>query len=253
MSLQGLERRLEAMVDGVFGRAFRSSVKPIELGRRLVRDMDALRTVDVQGRTVVPNAFTFRLGRDDHERYRTIREALIRELVDVAHTHAADEGYAFLGPVVVTIDVDDSVRTGRFGLDAALRDVSTFAPAPAAVAVPRAPVAAPVVEPPVAPPVAAPPPLRRVLIELPTGDRRSLPFDRSITIGRSPDGDVVLPDPSVSRNHARIQPLSDGWLLLDLASTNGTTVNGRRIDGPQRLQVGDEITVGTVRLRVVVG
>ena len=65
MGLQGIERGLERMVEGVFARAFRSSLRPIELGRRLVREMDDHRSVDVRGRTIVPNEFTFGLAAQD--------------------------------------------------------------------------------------------------------------------------------------------------------------------------------------------
>ena len=66
MGLQGIERGLERMVEGVFSRAFKSSLRPIELGRRLVREMDDHRSVDVKGRTIVPNDFTFSLSTQDH-------------------------------------------------------------------------------------------------------------------------------------------------------------------------------------------
>src|SRR5512132_3836238 len=80
MGLQSFEHSVERMVDGVFARAFRSQIKPIELGRRLIREMDDHRSVDVRGRTVVPNAFTFYLSQKDLDGFADVHDALIREL-----------------------------------------------------------------------------------------------------------------------------------------------------------------------------
>jgi hypothetical protein len=96
------------MVEGVFARAFRSGLRPVELGRRLVRVMDTQRSVGVSGRPVVPNAFTVTLSPDDHEQFADIADTLVRELCDAAREHARDEGYTFMGPVTVELVVDES-------------------------------------------------------------------------------------------------------------------------------------------------
>src|SRR5690606_28509760 len=106
MGLQAFERRLERMVEGVFARAFRSGLRPVELGRRLVRVMDSQRSVGVSGRPVVPNAFTIYLSPDDHEQFADISDTLVRELCDAAREHARDEGYTFMGPITVDLEVD---------------------------------------------------------------------------------------------------------------------------------------------------
>ena len=62
------------------------------------------------------------------------------------------------------------------------------------------------------------------------------------TIGRMPDNDVVLEDAYVSRRHCAILVhAGDGCELYDIASKNGTFLNGQKIDGPTRLKTGDEI------------
>jgi len=98
MGLQGIERGLERMVEGVFARAFRSSLRPIELGRKLVREMDDHRSVDVK----------------DHAQFTEIHDALVRELCDAAREYARDEQYTFMGPVQVELNVDNELRPGRF-------------------------------------------------------------------------------------------------------------------------------------------
>src|SRR3954467_3427888 len=102
------------MVEGTFSRLFRSTIRPIELGRRLVREMDDNRSVDVRGRTIVPNAFTITLSQEDFDRFAEIGDSLSRELCDAAREHAHDESYAFPGPVSVDLVPDDRAHPGTF-------------------------------------------------------------------------------------------------------------------------------------------
>jgi hypothetical protein len=211
-----LERRLERMVEGVFSRAFRSSLRPIELGRRLVREIDDSRTVDVKGRVVVPNVFQFRLSQQDAEQYAEIQDALVRELCDAAREYARDEAYVFMGPVEVTITADGSLKPGRFTLSSKLQEGVAGA-------------------------------VGRGSLVFGSGERMPL-GDRTISIGRLPECEITLADPNVSRRHAEIRPSGPGYVVADLGSTNGTRVNGTTIS-EHRLQPGDEIAVGNVRIR----
>ena len=113
MGIRGFERRLERLVEGAFARAFKSGLRPVELGRRLVREMDDNRSVGVRGGTVVPNAFTVALSASDLEQFEGVQDSLSRELGDAAREHARDEGYAFMGPVEVELVADDEMHTGR--------------------------------------------------------------------------------------------------------------------------------------------
>ena len=92
MGLQQFERRLERMVEGVFARAFRSGLQPVEIGRRITREMDLRRTMAPRG-TLSPNEFTVALSPDDRERFEPIESELISELVQVAKDHARAEDY----------------------------------------------------------------------------------------------------------------------------------------------------------------
>jgi hypothetical protein len=211
------------MVDGVFGRAFKSNLKPIELGRRLVRELDDRRTIDVKGRVVVPNHFAFRLHPADLGSFESIEEALIRELGDAAREYAADEGYTFMGPVKVTLAPDMDLRPGRFTL------VSRLAQAAAASSGAGA------------------------ALILADGTRHVLNHNHAFSIGRLPECTLALADTNVSRRHAEVRPAGDGWVVVDLDSTNGTNVNGSRVVGEQLLVDGDEIGIGTARLRFDAG
>ncbi|MCC5952289.1 MAG: DUF3662 and FHA domain-containing protein [Acidimicrobiia bacterium] len=214
MVLRGFERRLENLVEGVFARVFRSGLRPIELGRRLVREMDVNRSVDVKGRTMVPNSFTILLSPSDAERFAEIADSLERELCDAAREHAHDENYSFPGPVSVELLEHDRLRTGEFRIEARLRQGEGGVGAGSLL--------------------------------LPGGERHILD-DRVATIGRLPDCEVTVSDTNVSRRHAEIRPHGDGFVVVDLGSTNGTKVNGVRVT-ERTLRDGDELTFGNTRI-----
>jgi hypothetical protein len=209
VGIAGFERRLESAVEGVFGRLFKSGLRPVEIGRRLVREMDDNRSVGVTGRIVVPNHFTVRLSADDHERLEGVEEALARELISAAREHARDEDYGFMGPVVVEFETDPRLRTGRCAVDGRMRAAEGGATAH---------------------------------LVLPTGEQVVL-GEYVLSMGRLPECTITLADPNVSRRHAEIRPHADAWLLTDLQSTNGTLVNGARVTS-HRLLDGDRIQVG---------
>ena len=108
------------MVEGVF-RGSRSAIRPIELGRRVVRAMDDQRSVDVKGRRVVPNDFTVYLSERDLQSFDEINDVLTSELVEAAREYAREEGYHFMGPVRVELAVDPNLRGGRFEVLAQLK------------------------------------------------------------------------------------------------------------------------------------
>jgi hypothetical protein len=216
MGMQSIERRLENMVEGVFSRRGRNAIRPIELGRRLIREMDDQRSVDVKGRRIVPNEFVIHLSPRDHAGFADIEDALRIELVEAAREYAREEGYHFMGPVNVTLQVENGLKAGRFGIASQLRQ------APGGTAVGA--------------------------VVLPSGERVDL-RDRALVMGRMAECDLTLADQNVSRRHAEIRPASNGYVVADLGSTNGTLVNGERLTSERRLADGDIISVGATHLR----
>ncbi|MGA9276711.1 FhaA domain-containing protein [Ilumatobacter sp.] len=215
MGLQSLEHRLERMVEGVFRRS-RGSIRPIELGRRLVREMDDNRTVDVKGRRMVPNDFTVLLNPNDNAGFADIETALVTELAEAAREYAREEAYHFIGPVNVALTVDERLKPGRFSVVSQLKQGRGGVGAGSIV--------------------------------LPSGQRVSL-GEHTTTIGRLPESTITIDDGNVSRQHARIAPGARGYVVTDLGSTNGTLVNGSRIAGQQQLADGDIISFGSTHLR----
>jgi hypothetical protein len=215
MGLRNFERRLERLVEGTFARAFRTGLRPVEIGRRLRREMEIATTLGLGGQRVAPNHHVVRLSPGDAEQLGGVKTSLERELAEVARDAARDEGWVFMGPVRVEITTDPKLRTGRFEIDAELRE------APGGVGFGS-------------------------LVD-DEGGRHEL-ADRTFVIGRLPECDLQLTDPNVSRRHAELRPVEGGWVLVDLDSMNGSFVNGVAIR-EQRLAHADELAIGDHRLR----
>jgi hypothetical protein len=214
MGLQGFERRLENLVEGVFARVFKSNLRPVELGRRLVREMDVRRSIGVRGTPLAPNDFVITVNHQDYERFREIGDSLPRELAEAAREHGRAEGYTFTGPVQVELIPDERRRAGEFSIDARFKQGEGGVGAGSLV--------------------------------LPNNERFVL-GNHVTTLGRLPDCDLTLNDANVSRRHAEIRPMGDGFVLIDLGSTNGSKVNGMRVV-QHELADGDELTFGSIRL-----
>ena len=214
MGLQQVERRLERLVEGVFSKAFRGGLQPVELGRRLTREVDAGRTVSVRG-TVAPNHAVITLSEVDAERFESFAEALVRELEDAMREHARDRSYRFIGPVKVELFQDPDFKKSEFTMNVEVRQGPGGMPAAALV--------------------------------LGDGSRVAVGED-AVIIGRAPECDIELADATVSRRHAEVVRDGDAWFIRDLGSSNGTKVNGAGVVD-QILNDGDDIRLGAVTLR----
>jgi len=210
MVLRGFERGLERLVEGTFARAFRSGVRPVELGRRLTRSMDDDRSVDVRGRTITPNHFVIALADADYQRFGEVRGALRTELTEAAREHATERSYSFMGPADVVLAVDAGLYEGQFQVDASFRQGAGGVGAGTLV--------------------------------LADSTRVQL-TDRPLVIGRLADCDIVIEDSNASRRHAEIRQDGTDYLLTDLGSTNGTRLNGSVVRS-QLLTHGDQISIG---------
>jgi hypothetical protein len=147
--LRTIESKLEALFEGMFGRAFRTNVQPVELARKLVKEMDDHRSVSVS-RVYVPNEYTIYLSPGDLEQFSSFEDSLLEELQDYLTEHARRERYVLLTPPRVKLESDADLDIGVFGIATRLVRGSKPAPegAPAEEAVPGATMVYKAVEPP---------------------------------------------------------------------------------------------------------
>lgn len=229
----------------MFSRAFSSQVQPVEIARKLAKEMDAHRTASVS-RVYVPNQYTVYLSAEDHERLEGYERSLEQELSGYLLEHARRHDYALLTRPEVKLEVDERLRLGEFGIQTRLvkpparqgEDPSQgeeghtmvyTAPRGARPKRGKGP-AGHLVE-------------TRAIVSV--DDRRYVVEGPTATLGRSKECDCVFSDPNISRRHAELRRESTGdWGIADLDSTNGVKVNGRRVES-SRLSPGDEITLGT--------
>jgi Protein of unknown function (DUF3662)/FHA domain len=250
--LRSIEHRIESIVEGVFGRAFRTHVQPVELARKLAKEMDEAKSVSVS-RVYVPNEYTLYLSPSDRDQFSSYEDSLLTELSDYLSEHARREGYALLSTPRVLIEEDDDLSVGEFGI--ATRMVQPDrprAPTPPEVVPQAAPSETKIYRPPVTEAVSAELAEEEDLARTPSavligGTRHELD-DRAVVIGRSRECDISVDDPNVSRRHAEIRHEDGAYWIADLGSTNGVLVNGKRVQRA-KLEPEDEILLGTTVVR----
>lgn len=238
------ERGIERAVNGVFAKAFRSQVQPVEIASALRRACDDRAAVISRGRTLVPNAFVVELGPTDYERLGEYADALGDELIANLREHGEHQRYAFVGPVTVEFEAVDDLDTGVFRV----RTATVKGREPAGQLAEAAAAPAPYRATPQPSPITAATPGRRPWLDI---DGHAYPLVGAITVlGRGDEADIVVDDPGVSRRHAEIRVTTDGPHLVatlrDLGSTNGTMVDGERARS-EHLVEGTTITLGRTR------
>ncbi len=284
--LQEFERRLEGAVEGFFARAFRSGVQPIELAKAVQRYARDNQHVTHDG-VVVPNVYRVTVSPKDHERLAGFGASLPRELAEVIVETAAEHGWLLRGPAKVRVAVEDEVKLGRFRLTGRIEVAGGDAPdgqakrsqagrdegarvEPADPTPPpgtaAAPVRAPAPQAPQDAPAAgggidhtqivttAPPSgLHLVVHRARAGAGTRVPVTGArLTAGRLERCDLTIDDSTVSREHAAFVRRGDQWWVVDLGSTNGTKVNGRRA-AEHPLEPGDRIELGDAVVQLVGG
>ncbi len=230
-ALHRFEQRLELLVTGAFARAFRSAVQPMEIAAALQREVDNSAQILSRNKRLAPNDFLIDLSPTDFDRLSAYGETLSSELAQMLHDHADEQRYLFAGAIQLKFQRSDELTTGRFRVrSAAAADVT---PGPghstSDTAVRRAPVT----------------------LDL-NGVRHPLEAP-GLIIGRGSRSDLRVDDPGVSRRHAefRVQHGPDGTIasVVDLGSTNGTLVDGKRVQ-QAILTEGSTVLLGNTTIRV---
>ncbi len=253
--LQSVETTIANLLEGAFGRIFRSEVRPMELARKLAREMDEHRTISVS-RVYAPNEYSVWLSPQDRARYEGVEQEVLDELGAYLLEHARREELILASHPVIVFHTDERLALGEFGIQArSVRPAGHSDPSGGHDPVDPQPaqehgqtmiystsrrVGGPVEE----------AHARREAAQalLLVGGRRLLLAPAGGTIGRSRDCDIVLDDVGVSRRHAELRPTPTGWTVADLGSTNGVLVNGRPIRGAQQLQPGDSVVLGSTEM-----
>jgi hypothetical protein len=258
--LKHIEKRMESLVEGVFGRAFRRQIHPVEIAKGLTKQMDEGRMVSIS-RTYAPNDFTVHLSKEDTESIRAYQASLKDELIQYASTHAENKNYHLMTPPRIRFETEDTLRFGEFGVTAKLtggdgprekgapQDTSgqtrifrTEESAGGEMDQGTATISAD---------EARRHGLAREIVEVVLGDEKHQLEGRGPwSVGRSQENDIVINDPNVSRRHARISRADNGFVVEDLGSTNGTLLDGAPIDR-ERIEGGDELTFGQSTARFV--
>ena len=230
--LQKFESRLEQMVSGVFAKAFRSAVQPVEIAAALQREVDNSAQILSRNRRLVPNQFHVELSPQDHERLAPYSSTLASELTDMLREHAAEQSYVFTGPVTIGFDQHDDLSTGRFRVrSAALAKVT-----------------------PVSDRSVTDTAVRRATVILEVNGMKHPLDPPGIVIGRGTEADLRINDPGVSRRHAEIrvhasESAGTNVSVVDLGSTNGMLVNGSKVQ-QATLDDGGTIKIGNTTMTV---
>jgi hypothetical protein len=251
MVLRGIEQKIEALFEGVFGRAFRTNVQPVELARKLAKEMDDHRTVSVS-RVYVPNEYTIYLSTADREQFESYETSLLAELEEYLVEHAKRESYALLTAPLVKLETDDDLGVGEFGISTRVMQPRRARHGPEEPEEERLEPGATVVYKPGGIEQDEPeaPVLRdgadRVALLTWRGQRKRVEQDVAV-IGRGRDCDIVVDDANVSRRHAELRHEGPAFWIVDLDSTNGVEVNGRRLRRA-KLEDGDTFVVGETEI-----
>jgi hypothetical protein len=224
------EKKVEGAVNGAFARAFKGDVQPVEITARLQRELDAEAKLMSRDKRLVPNEFIVGLSQHDHDKLAPYSKTLTKELAVELKNHASAMGYVFNGPIMIHLELDQSLPVGRFtvaseavaGVEADRDRVNTGA-------------------------------ISRAQLVLEVNGMRHPLSPPGLVIGRGTEADLRINDPGISRRHAQIRVRGSGAALevdiVDLGSTNGIIVNGQRVRHSP-LAEGSRIEIGSTRMLV---
>ncbi len=237
-ALKQFEELIEGLVEGSLGAAAPGRLHPVEIAKKLARAMESGQTVAAD-RMLVPNDYAVLVSPADYAALEPFRRSLERELVSYVRALAREREASFVSAPRVAIVADESLRRRRVRVRALLVDVARVTDQATGFTA-RLPVAE----------VQA---ILRRHARLTLADGRTIPLDKPvISLGRSLDNDIVIEDKRVSRQHAQIRLTQGAFCLYDLASANGTMVNGQVVDQVV-LRNGDVISLGGVECRFQTG
>ena len=247
---KSIEERLEGLVEGFFTKVFRSGLQPVEVGRRILREMAQGKTVSVN-RIYAPNEYRVLMGPDDHVRFSQMEAELAREFSELVIDQAKQNRWNLMGLPRISFESVEKMGRGEFKVEASLAadpdrpaPVSTHEPEEGRGGDARA----------ISSDTATRLGVQGAGATLVVIDDTGNPVERisvtrtPVVIGRMSTCDVVLSDSNVSRRHAELRREGAEWSIEDLGSTNGTLVDGK-LAKQHRLTGGETLSFGTSALR----
>jgi hypothetical protein len=247
--LRTIEQKIESLFEGAFGRAFRRNVQPVELARKLAKEMDDYKMVSVS-QVYAPNEYVVYLSPGDRSQFEHYEPALVKELQQYLSEHARREGYLLLSKPEISFETDEDLDVGLFGIANRMIQKESGdeqpeqAPVPGETRIYRA-----------APAETEAASAEELGLQAQAERPAALTVDGtphelrkpSMVIGRSRECDIRVSDPNVSRRHAEIRQEGSTYWIVDLGSTNGVVVNGHA-SKRSKLDEGDRITLGSTEL-----
>lgn len=220
--LDKVENWLEEKIDGFFGWRFQEEVQPIEIGKRLLREMEQQKTISV-AKTYIPDQYTVSLSSQDYTKMHTLFSRLSEEMTQYLAAEADKEGYLVLNEIQVFWFKDEKLHLGQLEVKS---DFSQNLPVK----------------------------IRQIELLVIAGNDKGRTFSvktGEVRIGRRKDNEICLHDINISRLHAKIKFTDNGLAIQDLNSTNGLKINGKKVKN-HILQNKDIIELGTAALLVKV-
>ncbi len=225
-----IEKGIEGAVNGVFARAFKGDVQPVEIAARLQRELDSETQLLSMDKRLVPNQFVVGLSQHDYDRLTPYSKTLNSEIIPALQDHASSKGFIFNGPISILYECDTSLPTGKFTVKSqAVAGVESDSEGASVSQLRTA----------------------NLVIEV-NGVRHPL-VPPGLSVGRGTESDLRINDPGISRRHAQITVVGRGQaqsaIIEDLGSTNGIIVNGQKVTRAP-LTKGTRIEIGSTRLLV---
>jgi len=223
-----VEKRLEGVVGGAFARAFKGDVQPVEITHQLCKELDSSAQILSHDKRLVPNNFLVSLSKHDYARLFPYSKTMTAEIAGDLREYAAERDYIFSGPIAIQLEERPDLPVGRFAV--------------------ASETVAEVDRPPTAPGS-----LRTANLVLEVNGVRHPLTPPGFTVGRGADADLRINDPGISRTHAQFVVTGSGRDLrvriVDLNSSNGTLVDGRRVQEAE-LTDGSRIDIGRTQMLV---
>lgn len=216
------EKAVEQGVNAPFSRIFKSKVKAVDIASAIRESMEDHAASLSGGATVVPNEYEVALSQVDLDAVQNSNSQILSQELEAEITrHAKEQSFSFVGPISIRFTADPGQTTGMIGVHSYTKR-GPAAPVTTAQASPSHPI-------------------------LDIEGRQWLLTEPVTVIGRGSEADIVIHDSGVSRRHLELRITPTGVIATDLGSTNGTYIEGHRIDAATLLD-GNEITIGRTHI-----